>query len=153
MIQIKIPVPNYLKKYLLTLYGDNYQATLNDELGILVINCLQKKTYYNYKLDMRSATTFFPVNISFSQLDKDGCIISERKIIEIYKTLDYNFRLSMYRSAILNKENFGIEYKKTVLAHLRTFGITEDEMSYSSIRKDFNRRKGGIAIKMLKSII
>ncbi|MBS9766520.1 MAG: hypothetical protein KGV44_03130 [Flavobacteriaceae bacterium] len=50
----------------------------------------------------------------------------------------------MYRTAIINYQSFGIQYKKSITAYLESFNITEDELSYSTIRKDFNRKKSEI---------
>lgn len=149
MVILQLPVSNYIKKYLIALYGESYKLTINDELGILIRNCLQKKTYYNYKPIKDIRNTHYSIHISISQFEKYGCMIREQQISEIYKTLDFNFRNNIYRQAVINKIKFNIDYKDSVLAYLSSFGISENEMSYSTIRKDFNRKKEKIESQLL----
>lgn len=151
MVIIFLPVSDYIKKYLTALYGESYKVSINDEFGILIKNCLQKKTYYKYKPSKDNRSTHYPIHISISQLEKYGCIIREQQVSEIYKTLDFNFRNNIYRQAVINKTKFNIDYKDSVLAYLSSYGIKENEMSYSTIRKDFNRKKRTIERQLVLS--
>ncbi|CAA0239704.1 conserved hypothetical protein [Tenacibaculum maritimum] len=141
MVTIEIPVSQYIKKYLISVYGTNYKLSLKDDFGILVLNCLQKKTYYQYKNEKEDRITSFPVKISISQFDKYGCLITEKQLYEIYKTLDYQFRGAIYRAAIVNNIRFKIDYKDSIWAHLESYDITDEDISWETIRKDFNRKK------------
>lgn len=141
MITIEIPVSPYIKKYLIAVYGEKYKLSLKDDFGILVLNCLQKKTYYQYKVEKDDRTTSFPVKISISQFEKYGCLIKEQQLYEIHKTLDSQFRESIYRASIINNVRFNIEFKESIWAHLESYDITEEDIRWDTIRKDFNRKK------------
>lgn len=148
-ITIWLPVSSYIKNFLVAVYGDAYKVSATDDLGILILNILQKKSvYYEYKRKNDDRNTNYPIHISFSNFEKYGCVISEQQLYQINKSLDSNFRNTMYRNAIVNQHSFGIQYKKTILAYLKSYGITEDEMNYATIRKDFNRKKASIESKL-----
>ena len=54
----------------------------------------------------------------------------------------------VYIDCIFNKERYGIEYQTTILNFLDFYDITEEELSYDSLRKDFNRNKKKIALRL-----
>lgn len=148
VITIQLPVSIYIKKYLVALHGPTYHVSITDDFGILILNTLRKKSiYYHYK-SQKEISTCYSISISFSNFEKYGCGISELQLHQIYKSLDSHFRMTMYRTAIINYHSFGIQYKKSILAYLKSYGITEDEMSYGTIRKDFNRKKSEIELKL-----
>lgn len=148
-LTIRLPVSSYIKKFLVAVYGDAYRVSVTDDFGILILNILQKKSiYYKYNRKNDDRNTNFSIHISFSNFEKYGCVISEQQLYQINKSLDSNFRTTMYRNAIINFHSFGVQYKKSILAYLNSYGITEEEMKYTSVRKDFNRKKGAIESKL-----
>lgn len=150
MITIDLPVPAYIKIYLLSLYGANYKVSLNDDLGILILNILQKKggNYNYYKRETDNRNEVFSIRISFSMFEKFGCIISENQLYHIHKAIDSGFRMNLYRNAIINKNYSNIQYKDSILSFLKAFNINEEQLSYETIRKDFNRKKVEIEEKL-----
>lgn len=150
MIHIDLAVPLYLKTYLTSVYGVAYHVTTNDDLGILILNTLKKKSiYYNHANNNEQRTNVFTIHISMSMFEKYGCNLSEEQLFQIYKNIDYGFRRHLYISAIVNKEYQGIPYKNTIENTLRAFRISEEELSYGTIRKDFNRKKGALIERLL----
>ncbi len=153
LISIPLPVNNYIKKYLIATYGDEYKVRIADSFGILILNILQKKSiYYDYKKEKDNRCTSYPIFLSISNFEKYGCAISEQRLYLIHKSLDADFRKSMYHTAIINFHKFGIQYKKSIETFLKSFNIDEDELSYGTIRRDFNRKKAKIeaALKLKK---
>ncbi len=150
MIAIELPVPAYLYSYLTSKYGSNYVVNATDDLGLIILSVLKKKTIqYNYIPNNRDAKTYL-IYLSFSAFEKHGCHISEQHISQINKLLDQNFRSNLFMYAIVNKEFFDIEYKKTINAILKFFNIEESELQYATIRKDFNRKKKKIEERLQK---
>lgn len=148
MVTIHLPVKSYIQKYLHALYGDDYHLSINDDFGILIMSCLEKKSYYNYKKEKDNRDSVFAIHVSISFFDKYGFVITEQKISQIHKALEYTFRKNIYRYAILNHTKFGIQYKKSILTFLQSYGISEKELNYDSLRKDFNRHKADIESKL-----
>ncbi len=146
MITIELPVPAYLHSYLTTVYGKDYKVSATDDLGILILNVLSKKyDYYKYNREYDKNSSRYTITMSISTLEKHGCNITQQKINQINKHIDSSFRTSLFRAAIINKEYFNIQYKETINAILNSFNIDEADLSYSTIRKDFNRKKNSIA--------
>ncbi|MFK8302668.1 hypothetical protein ACI75Y_07125 [Capnocytophaga stomatis] len=151
MIQIKIPLPTYLIKYLKTLYGEPYHPTISDELGIYVLNILERKKSYEFNYVLKYEAPFYTITINDSNFCKRGCLISKEKEALLQKFIDNHFRKEIYRNAILNHHYHNIPYKNTFQAALNSYGITEDDLSYETIRKDFNRKKQDLQKKLIKN--
>ncbi|MFJ1424860.1 hypothetical protein ACILFS_00915 [Capnocytophaga canimorsus] len=145
MITLKIPVPTYLYKYLISLYGEEYVPSMYDELGVVVLATLEKsfsisKDFKSNNWKGKSMDNNFVIHLNYSQFKNNGFHIYPEKIHYLQVFIDNQFRYSMYRTAILNNEKFKISYKDTITQILAGYGITEEEFSYESIRKDFNRK-------------
>lgn len=149
MIKILIQVPVYLKKFLEKTYGESYQLQHDDYLGILILNTLKKKsnTYYEFTKS-KGEMSNYEVCISMSFFDKYGCSINENDMILLGRAIDNWFRQNLYQTAILNEKHFNIPFKETIVHYISSYGISEDELSYSTIRRDFNRKKESIAEKL-----
>ncbi len=142
---IHIPCPTYLRKFVEISFGENYELNHTDWLGILVLGLLQKKSHptYHYAGQKKVANYSDKLQLNFTihQANKNGFFLVNSDETKIVKGIDDVFRTGMYRAAVLNQENFGIEYKTTITTYLDAFNITEEELSYETIRKDFNRLK------------
>lgn len=152
MFTLHISVPTYLKKYLLQTYGNDYKVSYGDDLGILILNLLKNKSnaYYEFEPKLKNKeSVYFDIKISMSFFDKYGCSFNHNDMELITRSIDKWFRNMLYRSAILNYSHFGVPYKNTISKYLSSFGIGEDELSYSTIRRDFNRKKAKIAEQLL----
>ncbi len=151
MITIELPVPAYIYSYLHTMYGPNYEVKTTDNFGIMILGILEKKSiqYHSVSFNKRN-TKKYVINLSISVFEKHGCYITEQHVYRISKLLDYNFRYNLFTYAIVNKEFFSIEYKRTINALLKFYNIEESELQYSTIRKDFNRKKKEIEKKIVK---
>lgn len=150
MITLQIPLPTYLYKYLMALYGPEYQPTMYDDLGILILNLLERKTAHDTtclkKWKHRPVDKIFVIHLSLSQFERKGFFIFNEKIQHIQSFIDHHFRSAMYRNALLNYKNFNIPYKDSILSFLKSYDISEEDFPYESIRKDFNRKKDKMII-------
>lgn len=156
MIALQIPVPTYLYKYLTALYGNQYIPSMYDELGVVVLATLEKSfsTSKDFKFTHwkgKSIDKHFVIHLNFSQFKNNGFHIYPNKIHYLQTFIDNQFRYTMYRTAILNNEKFKISYKDSIMHILTSYGITEEEFSYESIRKDFNRKVDEIRKKLFEN--
>lgn len=127
------------------IYGKEYKAVTSDELGVLIISTLQKKTaHVSLKPPKGDNLVPYTISVSMSYFGKHGCHIFDRDRSLIAKTIDRWFRHSLYRAAIINQKMFNIDYKDTFEGYLKNYNIPEDELNYSTIRRDFNRKKKDI---------
>lgn len=145
---IHVPCPTYLKKFIEISFGENYELSQTDWLGILVLGLLQKKSHPTYHYaGQKKAAQFgdkLVFNFTLHQANKNGFFLVNSDEQKIIKAIDDVFRSSMYRAAMLNQENFGIEYRSTITTYLDAFNITEEDLAYETIRKDFNRLKSAL---------
>lgn len=140
-ITIHLPVTNYLYKFLEFKYGQEYKATEADWFGLLVINTLSRKSNFDYASRHPKCQAFYSVTISFRKAESAGYFITNRHGEQLAKAIDKLFREEIYMNAIMNYENHGIQYKISILKMVQSMGISEDDLPYETIRKDFNRNK------------
>jgi hypothetical protein len=155
-VLLRLPVPRYLKKILNLRFGEHYDAKENTLFGMAIINILKRKsdcgyvyTRNHYRLGnyrFKEKTEIFLVNISLDKARRTGFIFDENRILKIIKAIDKSIRDELYTSAIINKEKYGIEYQTTILDFLDFYDITDEELSYESLRKDFNRNRKKLLI-------
>ena len=145
---IHVPCPTYIRKYIEASFGSNYEIKQTDWLGIFIYSLLQKKSHPTYHYAGHKKTAVYNdhlvFNFSIHQANKHGFFLINSDELKIVKEIDDIFRRNMYSQAIINFENFGIEYQSTIMAYLESFNITEDDLHYETIRKDFNRLKNNI---------
>ena len=72
MLSISLHLPIYLIKYMRTLYGEPYAPKACDEIGIYILNVLQRKSSlseYQYRTKKEMLQTY-QLTISTSNYDK-----------------------------------------------------------------------------------
>lgn len=150
MVTLQLQVPKYLKKILITKYGDNYVLKENSLLGMSICGTLIQKSYAihrfrngefaNYrKYRYKEMSETFIIKLSVKIAVRKGFEINEDKLHKIVRSIDKSIREELYSMAILNKQLYNIEYQTTLLNFLDEYDIIEEELSYDSLRKDFNR--------------
>jgi len=160
MVKIQLQVPKYLKKILVTKYGDNFILKENTLLGMAICNVLMSKNYAvhryrkNEKLKMlyryKELSESFNIRLSVNKAIRKGFEINDNKLHKIVRGIDKSIREDLYKTAINNKEFYDIEYQTTFYNFLDEYDITEEELSYESLRKDFNRRKEKLTENLFK---
>lgn len=157
-VLLQLTVPKYLKKILDMRYGDSFKAKENTLFGLTVINTLKRKSEHDYQYHrnqysegnyrFKSSTEAYFINVSIDRVKRRGFAFDQRRAFQIVKALDKSIREELYISAILNKEKYGIEYQTTLLDFLDVYDIEEEELSYESLRKDFNRNRRKLTEKL-----
>ena len=146
-ITIHLPVTPAIKKYLvrsLTKEKQDYVLNIDDWFGLIVINMLENKSSKNYNITPTQEgqkTEIFDIQLSISAAQKNGFIILPQHETAIFNIVDRMFRESMYKTALINKKNYQIDYQTSINDILDSYDITEEEMSYDAIKRDFNRKK------------
>lgn len=150
-ILLQLSVPVYLKKILDRKYGKEYQAHESSLLGMTVLHTLQRKSdrsyHYSRNRDIdghfrfKKNTELFYIYVHLDKAMRNGFTFTEKGAYRIVKALDRQIRQDLYATAIFNKQHYEIEYQTTIRDFLEFNDITEDDLSYESIRKDFNRNR------------
>ncbi|MCT3671979.1 hypothetical protein HZP71_02315 [Elizabethkingia anophelis] len=150
-IYLSIDCPAYLKKYVEKTFGSEIEVNHNDRFGIFVSSLLKKKTLAGYHPPGKKTNGYkekLKLSISVSHADKNGFFLIHSDEQKIVRFLEDEFRKNLYTMAIFNQQCFDLDYKVTIVNYLDFMGITEEELQYESIRKDFNRRKEEIINKL-----
>ncbi|WP_418124274.1 hypothetical protein ACNFU2_06555 [Chryseobacterium sp. PTM-20240506] len=141
-ITLHLSVPRYVKKILQFKYGDDYKAREDTLLGMVVLNTLQKKSDRNYTYKRANPDiTYFSLKVGIDKANRKGFQHNQSRSYQISKAIERDIREKLYTEAITNEINYGIDFKTTIQNFLDLYDITEDELSYETIRKDFNRYK------------
>lgn len=157
-VLLQLNVPRYLKKILEVKYGNEYKPRETELLGIAVINTLKKKSDRNYQYIRQKSPTdnnrfkesneAFFISLAVDKASRKGFSVDPKRANQIVKALDRNLREDLYTTAIINHHRYDIEFQTTIENFLDLYDISEEELSYESIRKDFNRNKKRIAEKL-----
>lgn len=157
-VLLQLPVPSYLKKILEKRYGENFQASRKTLLGLTIINTLKgkrdrdyesaRKIYTNGNYRFKSTKEYYFIRVSVDTAKRKGYVHTQATAEHIVRALDRDIREDLYMTAIFNKEKYGIEYKTSILNFLDLYDISDEELSYDSLRKDFNRKRLKIEQKL-----
>lgn len=147
-VLLQLPVPKYLKRILEKKYGEDFQATETTLLGLVVLQTLKRKSEVNYDYKKQNQNDYFQVWIGVRKAGIKGFVFNQKRSHQLAKTLERQTKEDLFTTAILNKETYSIEYQITLLNFLEFYDIPDEELSYETLRKDFNRHKIKIMEKL-----
>ena len=161
MVKIQLKVPRYLKKILEIKYGPDYILKDSTLLALAISNTLMRKHYavHRYRITskigryyrFKELSEVYTIQLSIKSGRRKGFEVDENKLHKIVRAIDKSIREELYTAAIINKEQYDIEYQTTILNFLDQYDLEEDDLPYESLRKDFNRSRDKLA-KNLKNI-
>lgn len=144
---LKIPVNPAVKKYLEIRLGKNYQIGLDDWFGIIIYNFLINKTNKHFKITPKmreQSPCYFEIGISENQAAKAGIFLTEKQETSINNIVEKILRDEIFYAAVMNKKLYQIDYRITVNNILDSYDISEDELPFETLIKDFDRKKNNI---------
>ena len=143
-ITIHLPVTPAIKKYMIGKFGKDYIINMDDWFGNMVINMLENKTNKFYSTSNRDSdfkTEEYNISFSTSTADKNGIRIIPQHEAAIFNIINKIFREELYSQALINKRNYYIDYQTTISNILDSYDISDDELSYDALKRDFARKK------------
>lgn len=143
-ITIHLPVTPAIKKYMIGKFGKDYIINMDDWFGNMIINMLENKSNKHYNTsnrDVGSKTDTYAINFSVSTSEKNGVRIIPQHEAAIFNIVDKIFREELYSQALINKKNYLIDYQTTISNILDSYDISDDELSYDALKRDFHRKK------------
>lgn len=111
---------------------------------MVIISTLQKKSDRKYKYDFKkldSQNDYFIITLGMAKAQLNGFQHGQKRAHQLAHLIERNIREELFNTCIFNNINYGIEYQTTILDFLAQYDITEEELSYETLRKDFNRYK------------
>ena len=142
MLSITLHLPIYLIKYMRTLYGEPYAPKASDEIGIYILNALQRKSNlseYQYRAKKELSQTY-QLTINTSNYEKRGAVILPQQNALIVKFVDSHFRRELFRTAVMNHYYYSIPYKFTIINILRSYNIEENDLPYFTFAMSKNNK-------------
>lgn len=143
-IIIELPTKSYLRKYVEKSFPGDLKLTERSWLGVLVLNVLKRKTFKDPNYIFHGTTNNFDDSLLLKvDLDKSsryGCILMQKQIVYINRCIDQIFKAEVIKMALINQYNYEIDRKTSIINVLDAYDITEEELNYQTIRKEFNRK-------------
>ena len=134
-----IPVPTYVKKFLTQKYGEALFISKKTTLGIHLLELLEKE------FDPKSiypvlGNDCYRINLSEYYANTKGVVINPMRANDIANYLDRLFREQLFDFMKIHKYQHGQELP-AIRIFLDYHGITEDDLKYDSIYRDYKRYK------------
>ena len=151
-VSINIPFKPYLKKYIQIQFGEKIYLSERNWLGILILNILKRKSFKN-NYDFKALDPTIKDSLTvITHEDKSyryGCVLLPTQIYYLNSAIDDFFKRELIKQALVNQNNYGIDFKTTINNFLEAHDITEDDLNYQSIRKYFNRNHRKFKSRMI----
>lgn len=136
-VVINFPVKPHVYKYLQNKVGEKLVVTKFDFFGGMVLDILTKK--YS---DLEAVTDryTFPVEISFSYMEKMGIYIDNKVVKKFNSRVDAMFREEMRGFANINYNANHTPKETSLKQFLFQYNIDEDDIKFETLLKDFKRK-------------
>ncbi|WP_286432595.1 hypothetical protein [Myroides odoratimimus] len=145
IMQIIIPVPTYLKKYLCVKYGNIKHVSKRTSLGIYLLDLLE--TDFNPKEILpTTGDDAYILDLSEFYANTLGVSLNVAKINNISNYLDKIFREHLFEFILIHKERTGRELP-AIREFLEYYSITENDFKYETLYRDYKRFKERNPIK------
>lgn len=141
MITLKIPCKTFVKKYLIARYGLNHTITRQSLLGVMVHEKLTKN--YNPAERIRITDDVYEVVLTDWCFKNVGHSIDLQTLNALGSALYYLFREDMHlhvRSKIVKGE----KATQAIKDFLLMYGITEDDLKFETVYRDYKRKHDSI---------
>lgn len=143
-----IPVQPHVQKFLTAKYGECYQLSQNEFLGMILIPFFSKEVKIIKKTDIRDSvkTELYPVSVSFTFFDRQGCYLSHAQLRTIGRTLDKYFREMLFNHVLIYSQTHQTGFKKCIIDFCELHQITQKEINPESLYRDFQRKKNDFVL-------
>lgn len=143
---LPVAVKPYVKKYIGSLYPvEPFVMSKNNEFGIYLINCLEKPTLKKINrakqedIDRKVYSEILNVYVSENYWSKKGGFILPERQQDFNKFVGYLFHNQFYAYVKMRIGKKG-SINDAILEFRDSFDICEDELSFKTIQRAFQRR-------------
>lgn len=139
----QLPVSPHVYKYLTATCGsDHIKASRKSWIGNLVLDIQTKD--FKYKPLTSKMDHIFKVTITEHDFNHLGTNITPKSAKVFNKTIDMIFREKLYEHALIANRINGIPIMKYLEGSLEIYDITEDDLKFDTLYRDFKRKKDHI---------
>lgn len=138
MVSKKISVAPHVKSFLIYHFGRSYQFSRKDWLGPIIAGVLKK----GYRTTIKKhGEEEYTINFSEDTLERLGRYIEWNNIIYINIAIDKVFRTMLFQYMDLSRKLNKGTAKQSMIEFLTEFSITEQEISFETLYKDYQRKR------------
>ena len=143
-VQQNIPVSNHVYKYLVARCGDQpLIATRTTFIGSTILSLLSRNSDIR-QTNLKSHTKIFQVIIKEESYLRNGVFINYKSAKLFNDLIDKMFREELYCHIIINKYKNKDLFLKNLRHFLAVYNITEDDIKFETLYRDFKRKKDQI---------
>ena len=143
-VQQNIPVANHVYKYLVARCGDQpLIATRTTFIGSTILSLLSRNSDIRHA-SLKPHTKVFQVIIKEESYLRNGVFINYKSAKLFNDLIDKMFREELYCHIIINKFNNKDLFLKNLRHFLSVYNITEDDIKFETLYRDFKRKKDQI---------
>lgn len=144
-----IPVSNHVYKYLKYRYGsDHMVATRETVVGGIVLSMLNRNNDIRH-VSKKSYEKVFKVMIKEEKYLRNGVHIDTRYAQLFNDTVDKMFREELFCHVMINKFSSNEQFNQGIRNFLKVYDITEEDIKYETLYRDFKRKKDNIQTRLL----
>lgn len=136
-IIVHFPVKPHVYKYLQKKCGEKLVVSQGDFFGGLVLDLLSRKPC---SLQGVSDEFTFPVEISMRYLREVGIFFDDKIIRKFNNRVDDMFRQEIYSFVLMNYDLYNTPKERSLKHLLNHYSITEDDIKFESLVKDYKRK-------------
>ncbi len=147
-IQQNIPVADHVYKYLVARCGkDCIVATRNTFIGSTVLSLLSRNNDIRHDSKKRH-NKLFHVIINEDKYLRNGVHLDYRSAQAFNDLVDKMFREELYCHVMINKYSTNEKFIDSIRNFLEVYDITEEDIKFETIYRDFKRKKDDIQISL-----
>lgn len=142
LFTLPVPVYLYVKKYLRTIYGEAYEISVTDSIGIYLSTMLQKEPkHIDWEIKISSKSDYYTVCFGQKIFEKQGFAVNNKELKYMGELLDKYFREQCYSFILHDSLDREDHYKDSLRNFLKVYQITDEELDPDTLYKDFMRKK------------
>lgn len=155
MIDIQLPFPSYLKKFLLHRFNSvdgRIYITSKKNYGIVLLKILEKNDKKENITKALSYNDTLHVKIGPYYFNTHGYFISQKNISFFVKSVKEEFENSLFDhitiNLICNKDE---KIEAVILKFVAFYGINESELSLDALKKAYHRHRKERNIRIIRA--
>lgn len=136
---ISFPVKPHIKKFLQFHFSDKFVYSNASILAPIIRSAVSSnhktRGWPEFKTDC-----FYDVELSAYYISVFGVVYNNNQMFSFNNEVECLFREQIYSFMLMNKNIYDIKYRETLRDVLKTYNITEDDIKFESLLRDFTRK-------------
>ena len=141
LFKIPMEVQPHVKKYLEKLYGDEYIISKMDSFGKMIMLMLTRDINNVWECGPLKNHVKYTVFIPWGVWHNEGVSLDSKNRLFFNEIANQYFREKMYDYVVLQKRLYNRKFTESIREYLKLYNITEDDLKFETIMRDFKRKK------------